>query len=162
MKTGKLLIFVAMGALVALLALAGCGGSQQSSEPASDQSQSATQSAQQDQAATQDQSATQSAKQDQGATQSAQQDQGAAQDQGTAPANDASAYIGEEAAKDAALSHAGVAAADCTELEIELDLDELPVHYDVGFKVGNMEYDYNIDATTGEVLTFDSEVDNDD
>ena len=164
MKTKKLLVFLTMGALVALLALAGCGGNQQSSEPAPQQNQGTTQQApQQDQGTTQQApQQDQGTAQDQGTTQQApQQDQGAAQNQGTAPANDTANYIGNQAALDAAMAHAGVAASDCTNIEVELDSDDMPVHYDVGFHVGTTEYDYDIDASTGNVVSYGSEVDND-
>ena len=68
-------------------------------------------------------------------------------------------YISRDAAKDAALSHAGVAEADCTKIEVELDADHSPVHYDVDFKAGGMEYDYEVDATTGDILRSESERD---
>ena len=69
-------------------------------------------------------------------------------------------YISGDAAKDIALKHAGIAEADCVELKVELDGDENPVHYDVGFKSNGMEYDYEINATTGDILK--SEVERDD
>ena len=69
-------------------------------------------------------------------------------------------YIGDQAAIDKALADAGFAASDVTELEVELDLDDTVVHYDVSFKHGGKEYDYDIDATTGAILTSKSEVDN--
>ena len=59
----------------------------------------------------------------------------------------------------AALKDAGVAEADATELKAELDPDDAVVHYDVEFKAGGMEYDYEIDAATGEVLKGESEAD---
>ena len=71
----------------------------------------------------------------------------------------ADSYISVEDAKAAALEHAGVAAADVTDLEVELDLDDAIDHYDVDFKAGGMEYDYDIDAATGDVLSYKSEVD---
>lgn len=52
-----------------------------------------------------------------------------------------------------------MAEADTYELKVELDLDGAVVHYDVDFKAGGMEYDYDIDATTGEIIYFTSEVD---
>ena len=46
-------------------------------------------------------------------------------------------------------------------MRVELDLDDAVPHYDVDIRVGNTEYDYDIDATTGAVLKYDSEIDND-
>ena len=77
----------------------------------------------------------------------------------SAPTANAGEYIGEDAAMDVALKDAGFAAADVTELEAELDLDGAVVHYDVEFKQGGMEYDYDIDAVTGEILEAHSEAD---
>lgn len=68
-------------------------------------------------------------------------------------------YIGEDAAKKAALGHAGFDESAVTELKIELDTDDGTVHYDVDFKQGGMEYDYDINATTGEIMQSKSEVD---
>ena len=68
-------------------------------------------------------------------------------------------YIGEDAAKAAALADAGIAEADCTEMKCELDTDDGTVHYDVDFKAGGLEYEYDIDAVTGEVMSSSSEVD---
>lgn len=71
----------------------------------------------------------------------------------------APAYIGEDAAKNAALNHAGFAAGDVSELKAELDTDDGTVHYDVEFKQGGKEYDYDINATTGEIMKAESKVD---
>ena len=68
-------------------------------------------------------------------------------------------YIGEEAAKKAALGHAGFDESAVTSLKVELDTDDGTVHYDVDFKQGGMEYDYDINATTGEIMKSKSEVD---
>lgn len=69
------------------------------------------------------------------------------------------AYIGNDAAMAAALADAGFAASDVTELQCELDLDDATVHYDVDFKQGGYEYDYDIDATTGQIIFKNAEVD---
>lgn len=61
-------------------------------------------------------------------------------------------YISPERAKAAALAHAGLKAADVRDLECELDADDGTVHYDVDFETAQYEYEYEIDATTGEVL----------
>ncbi len=69
--------------------------------------------------------------------------------------------IGKDAAKAAALKHAGVAADAIREYECELDRDDGRVVYEVSFDVGNNEYEYEIDAKTGAVITWHKELDND-
>ena len=68
-----------------------------------------------------------------------------------------SAYIGVEAAKQAALSHAGVSASDATFVEAEYDYDDGRMVYEVEFHVKGTEYDYEIDAQTGEVVKYKNE-----
>ena len=137
-------------ALAATLALAGCGGSQQQtkSQPAAE---TTTTEQATDAAATTTETATDAAATTEAAPAPATEAAPAAQD----PA----AYVGDEAAKAAALAHAGLAQADVTELSCELDLDDAVAHYDVDFKSGGMEYEYDIDAATGAVISFSSEVD---
>ena len=70
-----------------------------------------------------------------------------------------SGYIGEEAAKTAALTRAGLAESDVEAIRVRLDYDDGRAEYDVEFwlrtDTGAAEYDYEIDALTGEVLAFD-------
>ena len=67
--------------------------------------------------------------------------------------------IDKESAKNAAFNHAGVAAADVHELEIDLDKEKgLPV-YEIEFKSGAYEYEFEINASTGEVVKYDKELD---
>lgn len=68
-----------------------------------------------------------------------------------------SAYIGLEAAKQAALNHAGVSASQATFLEAEYDYDDGRMVYEVEFHVKGTEYDYEIDAQTGEVVKYKTE-----
>lgn len=68
-----------------------------------------------------------------------------------------SAYIGLEAAKEAALKHAGVSASDATFVEAEYDYDDGRMVYEVEFHVKGTEYDYEIDAQTGEVVKHKTE-----
>lgn len=68
-----------------------------------------------------------------------------------------SAYIGLEAAKEAALKHAGVSASDATFVEAEYDYDDGRMVYEVEFHVKGTEYDYEIDAQTGEVVKYKNE-----
>lgn len=69
------------------------------------------------------------------------------------------AYIGEAAAKSAALRHAGVSAADAVKLKCELDEDDGVWLYEVEFEVGRTEYEYKIDAATGAVLKAEQDTD---
>ncbi|MBQ8624062.1 MAG: PepSY domain-containing protein [Oscillospiraceae bacterium] len=71
-------------------------------------------------------------------------------------------FIGNDAAKAAALEHAGVSAADATGLECELDRAEgifEKDHYDVEFSAGGYDYEYEIHAETGKVLKSEKERD---
>lgn len=68
-----------------------------------------------------------------------------------------SAYIGLEAAKEAALKHAGFSASDATFVEAEYDYDDGRMVYEVEFHVKGTEYDYEIDAQTGAVVKYKTE-----
>ena len=62
-------------------------------------------------------------------------------------------------AKDAALSHAGLSESQISDVEIDLDRDNGKLIYEVDFNSGNTEYDYDIDAETGEVISADKSKD---
>ena len=68
------------------------------------------------------------------------------------------ADIGVEKAKEAALSHAGVAESDTVFLIAKADYDDGRKEYEVEFYAGGTEYDYTIDAASGRVLKFDTEL----
>ncbi|MDO4566869.1 MAG: PepSY domain-containing protein [Oscillospiraceae bacterium] len=72
--------------------------------------------------------------------------------------SDSGSYIGEEQAKSAALTHAGVAEADLVYIQVKLDTDDGRTVYDVEFYSGGAEYDYEIDAVSGEVVSFDYDI----
>ena len=65
--------------------------------------------------------------------------------------------ISAERAKQIALSHAGVGGANFT--KVELDTDDGVQVYEIEFKVGNVEYEYDINAISGEIISSKSEVD---
>ena len=65
--------------------------------------------------------------------------------------------IGLAAARDAALTHAGVSFADAYELEEELDDDGLV--YEIEFKSGGYDYKYEIDAYSSAVVEYQMELD---
>ena len=72
------------------------------------------------------------------------------------PAED---VIGKDAAKSAALKHAGLTAAQVTELSVELDRENGKTVYEVEFKSAGYEYSCEIDAVKGTVLYSDKEPD---
>lgn len=86
---------------------------------------------------------------------STNQNQSQNQNQGTSTGS----YIGYDAALQAACQHAGVDASQVSRLENELDHDDGVARYEISFHVGNMEYEYEINATTGQVLKYESERD---
>lgn len=71
------------------------------------------------------------------------------------------AYIGTEAAQAAAYAHAGVTAASVRELETEFDYEDGRMVYDVEFKSGTTEYEYDIDAVNGTVIKYKTDRDDD-
>ena len=77
----------------------------------------------------------------------------------TPPDHDASDYIGVEKAKSIALKHAGVKASDATFFTAKLDWDDGRAEYEIEFYSGSTEYDYDIDALTGEIRSWDHEAD---
>ena len=64
--------------------------------------------------------------------------------------------ISADKAKDIAFGHAGVSAGQVRELSVEYDDDGV---YEIDFKVGNMEYDYEIGAVDGSIRKADVEQD---
>lgn len=71
---------------------------------------------------------------------------------GSASQQQAGAFIGEEAAKSAALAYAGVSAADAGYIRCELDEDDGLRVYEIEFRAGSVEYDYEISASDGTVM----------
>ncbi len=60
---------------------------------------------------------------------------------------------------DAALKHAGLSKSQVTDIDVDLDRDNGKLIYEVDFNSGNTEYDYDIDAETGEVISADKSKD---
>ena len=71
----------------------------------------------------------------------------------------ASGDIGHAKAKSIALNHAGVSESKAYDMDIELDDEDGRLVYEVEFKSGNMEYAYEIDASSGAVLKHEAELD---
>lgn len=68
--------------------------------------------------------------------------------------------ITEDAARQAALTHAGLAESDVQFVQCKLDRDDGRQVYEVEFYTSSAEYDYEIDAATGEVLSYDYDAEN--
>ncbi len=66
-------------------------------------------------------------------------------------------YIGKESAKARALSNAGFSENEVTRVRCNLDYEDGYAEYDVSFRKGGVEYDYEIDATTGNLVQYDYE-----
>ena len=66
--------------------------------------------------------------------------------------------IGVEAAKQIALAHAKVAQKDVTFIKAELDTEDGRAVYDIEFYSGNVEYDYDIEAVSGEIISNDFDI----
>ena len=67
--------------------------------------------------------------------------------------------IGYAKAKSIALNHAGVSENEAYDMDIELDNEDGILVYEVEFKSGNMEYDYEINAASGAILKHEAEID---
>ena len=84
----------------------------------------------------------------------------AAKPSGQKPAPSGTAQdIGYAKAKSIALNHAGVSESKAYDMDIELDEEDGKLVYEVEFKSGGMEYDYELDAATGTILQQETEKD---
>lgn len=66
--------------------------------------------------------------------------------------------IGAEKAKEIALQHAGVSASNAVFVKAEREYDDGRLTYDVDFYAGNKEYDYEILASDGTILSYDADI----
>ena len=69
----------------------------------------------------------------------------------------ASTRLTKTQAEEIALKHEGFTAEQVKGLKSELDVDRGVPHYEVEFRVGQWEYDYDIHAETGAVLSFEKD-----
>ena len=74
-----------------------------------------------------------------------------------AAASASAALLSAEKARDIALKHAGVASSDVRSWDCDLDDEHGHKVYEVEFQAGNTEYDYEIDAVSGEILQSNAE-----
>ena len=73
-----------------------------------------------------------------------------------------SAYIGKDAVLAIALEAAGLTAEQVVGVEVELDYKKGAMIYEVEFESGSTEYEYKIEASTGEILKSKVEADDED
>lgn len=67
--------------------------------------------------------------------------------------------IGVSRAKEIALKHAEVSSSKAKFTKAKLDKDDDEVIYEIEFYAGGVEYEYDIDAYTGKILSFDADYD---
>ena len=67
--------------------------------------------------------------------------------------------IGQAAARSIALDHAGISDHEAYDIDVELDDEKGALIYEVEFKADGIEYDYEIDAVSGNILRCESELD---
>ncbi len=64
-------------------------------------------------------------------------------------------YIGADRAREIVLNHAGLASSDVRFNKVELDVDYGIATYELEFYYDYYEYDYEVDAVTGEILKYE-------
>lgn len=74
------------------------------------------------------------------------------------PSAAVSDYIGVDRAKNIALEHGGVSAANAVFTKAKLDSDDGIRTYEIEFISGNTEYEYEINAYTGEIMDVSMEM----
>ena len=129
----KLLVFMV---IAALLIMGGCSNSPAEDQTAEDQQATATEEVQQDTA-----------------TEEPQQE--AAAD--TSQQDSAATEISEQEAKEIALNHAGFKESDVEFTKVGKDMDDGIWQYELEFVAGEMKYEYDINAESGDVMSFESE-----
>lgn len=66
--------------------------------------------------------------------------------------------VDQNTAKEIALAHAGFAEAEVTFRKVETDRDDGRIEYEVEFRKDGVKYEYEIDAESGEIVSFDRDV----
>ena len=68
-------------------------------------------------------------------------------------------YIGVDRAKEIALNHAQMNESDVQFAKAKLENDDGGVEYEIEFYSGRIEYDYTIDAVSGNIIEYDVDYD---
>lgn len=71
------------------------------------------------------------------------------------PAQQPSTLVDTAKAREIALRHAGLSAADVLFAKVSLEQDDGQYEYEIEFFCGNKEYDYEINAATGAIISYD-------
>ncbi len=75
------------------------------------------------------------------------------------PNTSSTRFVGTDKAKEIALRHAGVSANEATFAKVETDREKGRTVYEIEFYVGRVEYEYEIDAVTGDILDYEKDID---
>lgn len=78
---------------------------------------------------------------------------------GSVSTADRTPLLSAEEAQTIALDHAGVAADAVRGLRCEFDIDDGVKQYEVSFRLDRVEYEYEIHADSGEILSYDKDMD---
>ncbi len=70
-------------------------------------------------------------------------------------------YIGYENALAAAIADAGADASQVSDSDVEMDCENGAIIYEVEFKYGGQEYEYEVDAVTGSIVKSEADADDD-
>lgn len=73
------------------------------------------------------------------------------------PEKNATILIGEDEAKALAMGHANISEKELSSIKCKLELEGLNLIYDIEMKTKLMEYDYEVDAISGEIIGFEVE-----
>lgn len=75
----------------------------------------------------------------------------------TGDSTDNSQYISVEKAKEIALNHSKFNSASVTFTKAEMDIENGTHVYEIEFVIDSIEYDYEVNALTGDIIKFDKE-----
>ena len=93
----------------------------------------------------------------QSGSQGSSQGQGSSQSGSQGSSQGQSGVIDKNRALEAAFAHAGVSSSDVYDLECEYDYDDGRGEYEIEFSCGGWEYEYKIDAQSGQVLEWEKD-----
>lgn len=71
-------------------------------------------------------------------------------------------YIGLDSARNIALQHAGLGSSSVTFTKTKLETEDGQPVYEIEFRQGKVEYDYTINAYTGNIMDWDKDLEDDD